>query len=181
MFCFAALLIMKSLWSSLEFPFCSSQADLGECLCSVLIPSASVVARQQAWLHLAPQVAPLGLSVPGLTQRIAANRLRTNGAPVSRARRRAQRVRCCYRVVWSRTLLRGGSTYARPYRGCTMRPLRRQQRTNVSRCVVAISGIAQVLALFLSREGTCPVGCPPFSPASGVARAPAPAQLQEPW
>jgi len=112
--------------------------------------------------------------LPGLTQRTAANRLRANGAPVFRARGGAQRERCSYRVVLSRTLLRGGSSCARPNRGCTMRPFRRQQRANAPRCAVALSGIAQVLALFLSRKDSCPVGCPPFSATSGVARAPRP-------
>ena len=47
------------------------------------------------------------LPMPGLTQRAASNRLRTNGALVFWARGRAQRERRSYRVVRWRTLLRG--------------------------------------------------------------------------
>ena len=69
--------------------------------------------------------------MPGLTQRAASNRLRTNSALVFWARGRAQRERRSYRVVRWRTLLREWGVFARRNRGCTMRPFRRQQRSSV--------------------------------------------------
>jgi hypothetical protein len=86
--------------------------------------------------------------VPGLTQRTAAGRyaqsvLRCLG-------REGARNECAIAIAWcGRERCCGGrSRCARPNHGCTMRTFRRQQRANASRCAVALSGIAQVLALF---------------------------------
>ena len=83
---------------------------------------------------------------------------------------------------------RGGRRccYVRPLRrcqihGCTARPFRRQQGARAPRCTVALTGAAQVLALFLSRNEVRPAACPPFLPNPPSCALPTPKQLQVPW
>ena len=65
--------------------------------------------------------------------------------------------------------------------GCTARPFRRQQGARAPRCTVALTGAAQVLTLFLSRNEVRPAACPPFLPNPPSCALPTPKQLQAPW
>ena len=78
---------------------------------------------------------------------------------------------------------RGGRRccYVRPLRrcqihGCTARPFRRQQGARAPRCTVALTGAAQVLALFLSRNEVRPAACPPFLPNPPLSKDTIPCQ-----
>jgi hypothetical protein len=83
---------------------------------------------------------------------------------------------------------RGGRRccYVRPLRrcqihGCTVRPFRRKQGARAPRCTVALTGAAQVLALFLSRNKVRPAACAPFLPNHPCCAHPTPKQLQVRW